>query len=342
MSGKRKDVIFYVLMMAFPVIQFIVFYIVVNGGSFLLAFQNINIVTNTTTWTFDSVARMAKMLVTDHGMLTILKTSFVSYFLLLIIGTPLGLLFSYYIFKKLPLSGAFRVILFLPSIISAIVMVTIFQFFVERAVPELVRILFHKTISGLMENTATRFGTVIFYNIWVGFGTGVLMYANGLSGISQEIIDAAHVDGATGFREFWSITLPSIFPTISTFVITGVAGIFTSQLNLLSFYGGAAPEEFVFVLWRSCARGSANFRILSVYAYGSGGVAGRVPRCCSPGLIAVVRCHSADHAGQVGDGKIRSVCRLRRDNEYTKNQRYIKSQTDRQGYRQLFYDQVFP
>lgn len=271
MSGKRKDVIFYVLMMAFPVIQFIVFYIVVNGGSFLLAFQNINIVTNTTTWTFDSVARMAKMLVTDHGMLTILKTSFVSYFLLLIIGTPLGLLFSYYIFKKLPLSGAFRVILFLPSIISAIVMVTIFQFFVERAVPELVRILFHKTIPGLMENTATRFGTVIFYNIWVGFGTGVLMYANGMSGISQEIIDAAHVDGATGFREFWSITLPSIFPTISTFVITGIAGIFTSQMNLFSFYGGAAPEDlqtFGYYLYMHTAAAASRAEYPDVAALG--------------------------------------------------------------------------
>ena len=243
MSGKRKDMIFYILIMAFPVAQFAVFYIVVNGGSFLLSFQNINILTDTTTWTFDSIARMAKMLVTDSGMLTVLKTSLVSYLLLLVIGTPLGLLFSYYIFKKLPLSGAFRVILFLPSIISAIVMVTIFQFFVERAVPEFVRVLFHKNIPGLMENTATCYGTVIFYNIWVGFGTGVLMYANGMIGISQEIIDSAHVDGVTGLREFWSITLPLIFPTISTFVITGVAGIFTSQLNLFSFYGGAAPEN---------------------------------------------------------------------------------------------------
>ena len=243
LKGKHKDLIFYILMMAFPVVQFSLFYIGVNGGSFLLSFQKIDIVENTVVWTWDNIARIFKMMTTDMALLATAKVSLLSYALLLCIGTPLGMLFSYYIYKKLPLSGAFRVILFLPSIISAIVMVTIFQFFVERAIPEIVNLFFHKEIPGLMENPGSRFATIIFYNIWVGFGTSVLMYANGMSGISQELVESAHLDGATGIREFWSITLPMVYPTLSTFLITGVAGIFTNQLNLYSFYGGGAPEK---------------------------------------------------------------------------------------------------
>ncbi len=241
MKGKHKDMIFYILMMAFPVVQFAVFYIGVNGGSFLLSFQNIDITTNTTTWTFQNLSNVFKMMTRDAEILSMAGMSLLSYALILFIGTPLGLLFSYYIYKKLPISGAFRVILFLPSIVSAIVMVTIFQFFVERAVPEIIKVISGKQIEGLLENQNSRFATVIFYNIWVGFGTSVLMYANGMGGISQEIVESAHLDGATGIREFWHITLPMVFPTLSTFIITGVATIFTNQLNLYSFYGDRAP-----------------------------------------------------------------------------------------------------
>ena len=240
-KGKHKDMIFYILMMAFPVVQFAVFYIGVNGGSFLLSFQNIDITTNTRAWTFQNISNVFKMMTRDAEILSMAGMSLLSYALILCIGTPLGLLFSYYIYKKLPLSGAFRVILFLPSIISAIVMVTIFQFFVERAVPEIIKVISGKQIEGLLENQNSRFATIIFYNIWVGFGTSVLMYANGMGGISQEIVESAHLDGATGIREFWHITLPMVFPTLSTFIITGVATIFTNQLNLYSFYGDRAP-----------------------------------------------------------------------------------------------------
>lgn len=240
-KGKHKDLIFYILMMAFPVVQFAVFYIGVNGGSFLLSFQNIDITTNTTTWTFRNISNVFKMMTRDAEILSMAGMSLLSYALILFIGTPLGLLFSYYIYKKLPASGAFRVILFLPSIVSAIVMVTIFQFFVERAVPEIIKVISGKQIEGLLENQNSRFATIIFYNIWVGFGTSVLMYANGMGGISQEIVESAHLDGATGIREFWHITLPMVYPTLSTFIITGVATIFTNQLNLYSFYGDRAP-----------------------------------------------------------------------------------------------------
>lgn len=244
LTGRQKDLIFYILLLAFPVAQFAVFYIGVNFNSILLSFQKIDIVNGTVTWTFDNVSTMLHDMVQDPYLLKVLANSVVSYAIILGIGTPLGLLFSYYIYKKFVFSGGFRVILFLPSIVSAIVMTAIFQFFVEGAVPEFVKLVTHADrVQGLMENTATRYATLMFYNIWVGFGTSVLMYSNGMSGISPDIVESAHLDGCTGIREFWHITLPMIYPTLSTFLVTGVAAIFTNQINLFSFYGGSAPPE---------------------------------------------------------------------------------------------------
>lgn len=242
MSGRKKDLIFYVLMMLFPIAQFSIMYIGVNFNSFLLSFKNIDIDGNYT-WTFSNISDAFNLLRTSPLLRSAAKNSLSSYLLLTFIGTPLGLVFSFYIYKKLPLSGAFRVILFLPSIISAIVMVTIFQFFVERAIPAFWQKAFNVKIKGLIENQASRYATIIFYNLWVGFGTGVLMYSNAMSGIPQEIVESAHLDGATGINEFWRITLPMVYPTLSTFLITGVAGLFTNQINLYSFYGGSAPES---------------------------------------------------------------------------------------------------
>lgn len=243
LTGRQKDLIFYCLMMIWPVAQFCVFYIGVNFNSILLSFQDIDIVNGTTTWTFEKIIQAFQDMTSSKNLLLTAQNSLLVYFLSLIIGTPLGLFFSYYIYKKMPGSGAFRVLLFMPSIVSGIVMVAMFQFFVEQAVPQLWSDLFGIKIKGLIENPDTRFGTILFFCIWSGFGTSVLMYSNAMSGISQEVVESAHLDGATGFREFIHITFPMIFPTLSTFLITGVAGIFTNQFALYSFYGGGAPND---------------------------------------------------------------------------------------------------
>ena len=52
----------------------------------------------------------------------------------------------------------------------------------------------------------------------------------------MEITEYVQIDGASKMREFFSITLPLIFPTISTFLVIGIAGIFTNQANLYNFF----------------------------------------------------------------------------------------------------------
>lgn len=268
MKTKKKNFLFYCLLMAFPLAQFVIFYIGVNINSILMAFQKIDISNDTIEWTLANVKNAFEMMTGSPEMLPILYVSLLAYVLLLAIGTPLGLFFSYYIYKKLPLSGAFRVILFLPSIMSAIVMATIFQFFFERAIPSIALQFFDIQMMGLMENSATRFACIIFYNILMGFGANVLMYTNSMSGISQEIVESAQLDGANTLQEFWHITMPMIYPTLSMFLFTGIAAIFTNQLNLFSFYGGDAPNGimtygYYFYVQTLSAKSVAEYPILS-------------------------------------------------------------------------------
>ena len=117
-----------------------------------------------------------------------------------------------------------------------------FRFFTTDALPAMMRDFFNITMTAPLDDKAARFGTVMFYNIWVGFGTSVLMYSNKMSTIDVSISEAASIDGAKGLTEFWYITLPLVFSTVSVFIITGISGLFTNQINLFSFYGLSAPD----------------------------------------------------------------------------------------------------
>ena len=143
------------------------------------------------------------------------------------------------------MSSTFRVLMFLPSIIPAIVFVTIYRYFTDNAFPEIIAGLFNlKDVpQGLFSNKETRLVVILFYDIFVSFGTSVLMYTNKMDSIEPSLTEAARIDGATPFKEFWYVVLPMTFSTISVFLVTGVASIFMNQMFLFSFYGWAPPAD---------------------------------------------------------------------------------------------------
>ena len=69
------------------------------------------------------------------------------------------------------------------------------------------------------------------------------MYSNKMAGISEEIIESAHLDGATGLKEFWYIVLPLTYSTISVFLITGIAGICVNQYGAYEMFKGSAQAN---------------------------------------------------------------------------------------------------
>jgi ABC-type sugar transport system permease subunit len=181
-----------------------------------------------------------------------------------LVGISLALIFSLYIFKKHPGAGFFRVLLFLPSILSAAVTVTIFQYFVDDAFCS-----FFKIKAGLVNNPSTKLGAIIFYNIWIGFGTQILMYSGAMNGIDPSITEAAKLDGANSVVEFFCVILPLIFPTIQTFLVTGVAAILTNQINLVAFEGYSTDAKYITVgyyLFSSAEQATqAGYPLLATY-----------------------------------------------------------------------------
>ena len=230
---RIKDMIFCGIVLAVPVTQFFIFYIVVNFNSILMAFQKYD----KGEFVFNGLQNFRDMWAEIlHGStLDALKNSLIVYICSSLLGLTLSLVFSFYIYKKMPFSKTFRVFLYLPSILSSMVTVTIFKQLVEIGVKNLFSLQ-----EGLLQNPDTKMGTLMFFQLLMGFGTQILMYSGAMNGIDDSAVEAARLDGVNTFQEFFHITLPLIYPTIVTFLVVGMAGMYTNQLNLYAFYGNGS------------------------------------------------------------------------------------------------------
>ena len=158
----------------------------------------------------------------------------------------LGVPFANAIYKKVPGHNVFKILLYLPHVLSMVVMSTIFMNFTEEALPQIMLDFFKvEWVTGPLSNRSPTiiFNTVMFFTIFMGFGSNMLMYTGAMSGISESLKEAAKIDGANSFQEFIHITIPSIWPTMCTLIVVGFTGVFTNQLNMFTFYGDGAPIQ---------------------------------------------------------------------------------------------------
>ena len=246
---KKKDtrnIIFIVIMSALPIVQFAIFYVYLNFNTFLMAFQTYERGADgigSYVWCgFDNFRRAFNEFYVE-GLLPIeLKNTLLYFISSLCVGTALAILFSYYIYKKRTASQVFKIILFLPSIISSITIVLMYKYFMDYAIPNIGTNVFGIEIKPLISTKATSFASVLFYCLWTGFGTGILLYSGAMGSISDSVVEASHLDGASLMQEFLYVTFPCIYPTFATFIIAQLAGLFVTDMALFSFFGTAAER----------------------------------------------------------------------------------------------------
>ncbi len=243
MKSRTKDAIFCSLILLYPLIHFSIFYIYVNLSSFAMAFQYYKDGKYIFDWGQSNFELIKYYFKVDPIIITSLKNSAIMYLCAMLIGEPLSILFSYVVYKKVAGTKFFKIVLFMPTIISALVMSLIYKYFMDSAIPEIWYNITEKPIQGLFTNYKTVFEVVLFYNLFLGFGPKVLIYSSTMSGINESVVESAQLDGITFFKELWFITIPMIFPTITTYLVASVATFFTNQMGLFNFFGHDARTE---------------------------------------------------------------------------------------------------
>ena len=152
-------------------------------------------------------------------------------------GTVLSLIFAYYIYRRNPLSNFLKFVLFLPSVLPGILLAVMYKKFVGVGIPAYMNFLFETTISDIFNagSGGGRINLITLFTVWISFGPQVLVYTGAMDRVDPSMLEAGRIDGANSIQEFFRIIFPNISSTVSTFLIIGVASIFTNQNNLISF-----------------------------------------------------------------------------------------------------------
>ena len=164
----------------------------------------------------------------------------------------------------------FRAIYFSPVVMSMVVVSIVWTFLFDRDLGSINRFISFVSFGTAphidwLGNPATAMPAIAVMSAWQGAGFQMLIFLAGLQGISQELYDAALIDGATGWQRFRNITLPGLRQTIIfVLVVTTIAalGLFT-QIDVMT--QGGPQNATSTVMFHAIQRGVREQDI----AYGS-------------------------------------------------------------------------
>lgn len=146
--------------------------------------------------------------------------------------------------RQIRLKNFYRVVFFIPPVLSEIVVGIVWRFIINDVDGANIinRILAQAGFSHLAHNWLTDPGTalttVALVHSWKGFGWGFLIFLAGLQTIPKELYEAARVDGANAWSCFRKITLPLMVPIIVLVAILTILGTMQSFALILGLVGG--------------------------------------------------------------------------------------------------------
>jgi multiple sugar transport system permease protein len=137
----------------------------------------------------------------------------------------------------------FRTIYYIPIVTSVVTVATIFRWLFGGDPSSPMNVIL-KTLIGVGPIRWLREPLLVIpligvVSIWIGLGFNAIIWMAGLKAIPNEYYEVATIDGASGWRQFWSITLPLLKPVITfQFVMGFIGGMKEFGLPLVMTTGG--------------------------------------------------------------------------------------------------------
>lgn len=136
----------------------------------------------------------------------------------------------------------FRVIYFLPSVLSTVVIGIMFRSAFAYSGP------FNSILVALgghpvdfFTDTNLAIFVIVLALIWAGFGYSGLLILSGLAAVNTEVFEASALDGAGWWQRLWFITMPSIRRVLGFVLIINVLYTFTSLFGFIFVITSGGP-----------------------------------------------------------------------------------------------------
>ena len=264
----------YLAVIAFPIIS-----------SVGLSFMDYNIYKNLAIWT--GLANYIKIF-KDPVFWFSMRNNFIVIFVSVFGQIPLGFGLAYLIYRKLvKRSGFFQAMVFLPTVISTIIIGILWSkmFSPIGVVPRIIQSItnnpnYSMTIMNSKQLAMIPIGFVL---LWVYTGTYLIIFLANLQNIDPNIIEAAQIDGATDGQIFIKIIVPQLYGVIVLTSILAISGSLKS-FDLLFAMTGGGPAYYTNLLALYMYQKSIIF-----YDYGVGSAVSTVMVFLSIVLVILIR-----------------------------------------------------
>lgn len=221
---KRENRYGYLCVMPW-ILGFFVFTLIPMIFSAVLSFCQWDIVTGLSTVEFIGLENYIDLF-HDPDFYQALKVTFLFCLISIPFYQIMSLLIALLLNMRIRFMKAFRLVYFLPSIIPVIASSMIWtQIFGESGLLNQALKLFGIQGPAWLNDPDTALYALIIMGVW-GIGNTMIIYLSGLQGVSEEVKEAAAIDGANSIQSFFKITMPLISPTIFFNVIMAVISSF--------------------------------------------------------------------------------------------------------------------
>lgn len=145
-----------------------------------------------------------------------------------IVQNVFALLFAVALDSGIKAQKLYRTVLFIPCLISAVIVGFVWLKMYSNVLPELNEILGTNINFLLLGDKKTVLSGLVIANNWQWIGYWMLIYLAGLQSVPSDLYEAARVDGANAVQRFFNVTIPMLAPAITICVV----GITTGSLKV--------------------------------------------------------------------------------------------------------------
>ena len=183
--------------------------------------------------------------------------------LCLTLQNGLALLLALLVNRQIRGENIYRVIFFLPPVLSGIVVGLIWKFIYDGNFGILNNWLVSLGFTSFsdfawLSEIKTALTSVAVVHMWKGFGYGFIILLAGLQTIPTELYEAAEVDGADKWQQFKNITVPSLIP------------VFT-MVTILTILGAMQIFDLIYSMTQGGPAGHTDVPITKIYQYMNNG-----------------------------------------------------------------------
>ena len=231
---------------------FLVFTLVPIVGSIVLAFFSWPILG---THTFVGVRNFVTLVTTDPVFFRALRNTALFVVLYVPINFVVSLGIAMWISPRIRFRGLYRVLFFLPTVTPIVANALVWRLMLQPRglVDGVLTSVFHMGPTNLLGGETTAMLGVVAMSVWQGFGYNMLVFSAGLDSINPNLYEAADIDGVGRLRQFWTITLPMLSPSIFfAVVMTMITSfqVFVQPYILTGGGPGVATETMVMYMYQ--------------------------------------------------------------------------------------------